>query len=153
MKDSIGFRIPITALIHEYRSMAIIMPVGLIVPWFLGLVTVSTVIQTFFIVAFIFGCSFWYTLNYKWVYLSMEGIQGESPWGVNVFIPWTAKVTLSSGAAFGGMKCISIQNKDQKPALMLPVAISETPEFIEALKMVAPSEHPLLSARDHLKTN
>jgi hypothetical protein len=34
---------------------------------------------------------------------------------------------------------------------MLPVAISETPEFIEALKMVAPSEHPLLSATDHFK--
>jgi hypothetical protein len=151
MKDSIGFRIPRGALIREYRSMAIVMPVGLLAPWLLGIVSLSSVIQTFSFVAFIFGCCFWYTLSYKWVYLSMEGVQGESPWGAKFFIPWTAKVALESRSAFGGIKCISIQAEDQKPALMLPVAISETSEFIEALKMVAPSEHPLLSATDHLK--
>lgn len=149
MTESIGFRIPRANFNREFIVLGLALVGGALLTWMLvGSVTIEIIA----LAAILWCASYWYMATNEWVQLSMDGIQGQSPSGAKVFIPWSASIVLGSRAAFSGIKCISIKDTNQKQALMLPVAISETPEFIEALKMVAPTEHPLLSARDHLKT-
>lgn len=149
MKESIGFRIPKASFNREFSVTAYAMIGGLFLTWvFVGSVSIDVIA----LVAIIWGAGYWYMAKRKWVYLSLDGIQGESISGTKVFIPWSASVALGRHSAFGGIKCISIKDANKKQLLMLPVVITETPEFTEALKKVAPPEHPLLSARDQLKT-
>lgn len=109
----------------------------------------SASLEVIALAAILWCASYWYMATHEWVHLSMNGIQGQSPSGAKVFIPWSASVALGSRNAFGNIKCYAIKDANQKQLLMLPVAISETPQFIESLKKVAPQNHPLLSAKDY----
>jgi hypothetical protein len=148
MKESIGFRLPKTSFNTEFIWIGFAMATGLLMPWLLGLGFAS--IETIGLAAILWSGSYWYMTKHEWIYLSTYGIQGQSLSGAKVFIPWSASVALESHSAFGGIKCISIKDANQKHELLLPVAISETHEFTEALEMVAPEKHPLLFTKDYL---
>ncbi len=146
MNDSIGFRIPKASFKSEFVWMAIAIVGGWLLSWIL---LGSAFIETITLAAILWSASYWYMATHEWLYLSADGIQGQSPSGAKVFISWSASVALGSRSAFGNIKCYAIKDINQKRLLMLPIAISETPEFIESLKKVAPINHPLLSAKDY----
>jgi hypothetical protein len=147
MKESIGFRLPKASFNSEFIWMAFAMVGGAFLTYMLvGSVTIEIIA----LAAILWGASYWYMATHEWVYLSTYGIQGQSPSGAKVFISWSASVALESHSAFGGIKCISIKDANQKHELLLPVAISETHEFTEALEMIAPEKHPLLFTKDYL---
>lgn len=143
MHPAIGFTVPQTVLRHAYLRVLPLCVVGLAIPLMLGFTTLSTTVATVAVLIIPIGGVYWYTLNYKWVYLSSSGIQGRAANGRKITIPWSENVTLEFCVASPGIKCISVQPMSKGAALLLPSSIATTAAFKAALAEVAPANHPL----------
>ncbi len=148
MIDSTGYRLPQKALNQAYLSYLLIFSVGLLITPLLGLGTVA--FKTATLLAVLVASLYFYTKQYKWVYLSSEGIQGLSPRGGKVVIGWDDPITLKPVTAFNGIKGLAIQSVKNRGTLFIPTSIAITVEFQSNLNHVAPQSHPLREGSNYV---
>ncbi len=143
MQNSTGFTIPKAYLRRAYLRLLPWGLVGLALLVVFGNSSLRNTIDTAVFVAVLVGGLYWYTLRYKWIYLTSSGIQGLTVTGAKVLIPWSEPVQLGRRVAFSGIECISVKPISHGAALMLPSSIASTSEFNSLLERLAPSNHPL----------
>ena len=144
MKNTREFSIPKADLNRAYLRVLTLLIIGMAYPFYVGRSNLSATIITFTIVVILVGSLYLWTLRYKWIKVSPSGIQGLSAFGTKITISWLEPVKLGRRTAFNGIECIAIQTIKESRALMLPSSIARTPEFMSAIKHVAPPDHPIV---------
>jgi len=143
MIDSTGYILPKKALNQLYLSRLPMFAVGLIIAPLLGLSTVAVMFKTTTLLVVLVAGLYFYTKQYKWVYLSSKGIQGLNPRGGKVVIKWGDPITLKPISVFFGIKGLALQLEKNRGTLFIPTSIATTAEFQSNLNRVAPQNHPL----------
>ena len=146
MIDSSGYTLPKEALNQVYLSRIYIFFIGLAIPPLLGLSSISSMFDTALLIGVLVAGLYFYTKQYKWVYLSPRGILGLTPSGGELVIEWDEPVSLKQISAFSGIKGLAIQSAKNHNTLFLPSSIAETIEFQSQLNRLAPPNHPLRKA-------
>ena len=143
MIDSSGYTLPKEALNQAYLSRLYLFFIGLAILPLLGLSSISGILSTVLLLAVLVAGLYFYTKQYKWIYLSPKGILGLNPRGGEVVIEWEEPVSLKPISAFSGIKGLAVQSAKNRTALFLPSSIAETIEFQSQLNRLAPPNHPL----------
>ncbi len=149
MIDSTGYTLPQKALNKVYLSCLLIFGVGLTIATLFGLGTVASTFNTAIFLAILLAGLYFYTKQYKWVYLSSKGIQGLSPRGGNVVIEWDDPITFKTITAFTSIKGLAIQSEN-RGTLFIPTSIAKTAEFQSNVNRVAPENHPLRDVNNYV---
>lgn len=152
MINSTGYILPKKALNQAYLNRLPMLVVGLVLAPLLGLTTVTIMLKAaIFIIVLIAGLYF-YTKQYKWVYLSPKDIKGINPRGGKVEIEWSDPITIKPTVAFYGITGLALESAKNRSALFIPTSIATTAEFQSNLKRVAPPSHPLLEVSSNPPT-
>ncbi len=149
MIDSTGYILPQKALNQAYLSRLPMFAVGLVIAPLLGLSTVAVMFKTAILLIVLIGGLYFYTKQYKWVYLSSKGIEGLNPRGGKATIEWGDPITLKPITAFSGIKGLAVQSAKNCGSLFIPTSIAITAEFQSNLNRVAPQSHPLLEVSNN----
>jgi len=150
MIDSTGYILPSKALNQVYLSRLPMFVVGLVIAPLLGLSTVALLFKTAILLAVLIVGLYFYTKQYKWVYLSSKGIQGLNLRGGKATIEWDDPITLKPITAFSGIKGFAVQSAKNRGSLFIPTSIATTTEFQSNLNRVAPQSHPLLEVSNNV---
>ena len=79
MIDSSGYTLPKEALNQAYLSRLYLFFIGLAILPLLGLSSISSILNTALLLVVLVAGLYFYTRQYKWVYLSPKGILGLNP--------------------------------------------------------------------------
>jgi len=149
MFDSTGYILPQKALNQAYLSRLPMFAVGLVAAPLLGLSTFAVMLKTAILLVVLVTGLYFFTKQYKWVYLSSKGMHGLNPRGGKVVIEWDDPITFKPITAFSGIKGLAVQSAKNRDTLFIPTSIATTAEFQSNLSRVAPQSHPLLEVSNN----
>jgi len=110
----------------------------------LAIVTGRNYIDTAIFVALLHVGMYFFLLHYKYVYVSPQGVRGESPLGSSKIFSWSDDLEISRSSK-NGIHGYAIRRKGLLDTIFLPRAIFDSPQFHAAVSEFAPPSHVLLA--------
>ncbi|MCX9157289.1 hypothetical protein OPU71_14265, partial [Niveibacterium sp. 24ML] len=148
MTDEVAFSLPTNFVKRAYMKSTAVMLIGVLCTAYLvgkhaGIASSLTACA---VILALLGCSYWYTLQYKYVFVSPQYFRGKSYFSKRpVTVSWSDPITLAKKNTEEGINGYEIKTATSRYSLFLPEAIAYDPGFQAHISLHAPPNHALLS--------
>jgi hypothetical protein len=110
----------------------------------LAIVTGRNFVDTAIFVALLHVGMYFFLLRYKYVYVSTQGVRGDSPLGSSKMFSWSDDIEICRSNS-NGIHGYAIRGKGLLDTIFVPRAIFDSPQFRSAVSEFAPPSHALLA--------